>query len=64
MQGSLEKYMLPVRARVEYDLNPQGKLERVCYVECANKEILTVGVPFEWAQYIACCLNQKRVTST
>lgn len=59
--GSLEKHLLPVRVRVEYNPNPDsGMLERVCYVECANGEILTGSIPFDWAQYIARELNKGR----
>jgi len=60
--GSIEKYLVPARVRVEYSPNPSsGKLERVCYVECANGEILTGSIPFEWAQFICKCLNHGRL---
>jgi hypothetical protein len=63
MKDSINEYMLPVRAKVEYYWNKETKKnERVCYVECANEEPLTVSVPFDWAQYIATTLN-RRITS-
>jgi len=62
MKDSISQHMLPVRVRVEYAVNPETQEpERVCFVECANNELLTGNVPFSWANYICASLNRKYV---
>lgn len=64
MNNSINESLLPVRTRVEYELNPEkGWKERVCYLECANGEILTGNLPFAWMQYIASAINHKYIGS-
>lgn len=55
---TINEYLLPVRIRVEYSPKDDGKLERVSYVECNNGEILTGGLPYEWAQFVCRQLNR------
>jgi len=55
--GTIDKYLLPVRTKIEYKPREDGSLERMCYVACSNGEILTGGLPFGWAQYICRRLN-------
>lgn len=62
MVDTINKLLLPTRVRVEYDLNPNtSKLERICYVECKNGELLTGNVPWDWANYICSSLNKKHI---
>lgn len=58
--GTIETYMLPVRVKVEYHPDKDGGLERACFVQCANGEILTGNIPFSWAQYVCRQLNAAR----
>lgn len=62
--GTIDKYLLPVRTKIEYKPREDGSLERVCYVACNNGEILTGGLPFDWAEFITRRLNSSYYAQT
>lgn len=63
-KDSINELLLPVRVRIEYTWNRETKHnERVCYLECANGEMLTGNLPFAWTGFIASSLNRKYVAS-
>ena len=59
MKNSIEEFLLPVRVRVDYI-----KGERIVYLECANGEVLTVNLPFAWAQFMAFNINRQYFSRT
>jgi len=60
MKDSINEYLLPVKTKVDYLWSRETrKNERVCYLETKSGEVLTVALPFDWAQYICSAINKK-----
>ena len=57
-KDSIEEFLIPVRVAVEY-----VKGERVVFLEAANGEVLTVSLPFSWANYMSYSINRKYADS-
>jgi hypothetical protein len=61
-ENTIRKYLIPVTVRTEYlGTDTKGGYERISYLECANGEILTVSLPFDWAQYLAMIINRRHM---